>query len=222
MGFFRRHKFFTVISCLILLMWLLPLGAAYLDDPPDELQNKCGKEGRADDPRRIDRPGHLGSVLKVRLSDNGSFVDRCEFTDILYELNWDLPKHHNEFRPQLKPNAISLPKLVILYIHGWKHSASDNDYDFIRFSEQIDQLARENTDKKQVLGVSVGWNATSKIPPFNWVPFNNLTFWSKQTVADRIAQSGVITKILSSINSVLLRGDLAANQFIVVGHSFGA
>jgi hypothetical protein len=86
----------------------------------------------------------------------------------------------------------------------------------------MSQLARANAGKKQVLGVYVGWNAMSKVPPFNWFPFDNLTFWSKETIADRIAQSAVTTKIISSIGSVMSAGDSAANQFIVIGHSFGA
>jgi hypothetical protein len=57
-----------------------------------------------------------------------------------------------------------------------------------------------------VLGVYVDWNANSKVLPFDRFPFDNLTFWSKQRVADRIAQSGVTTKIISSISSVMSEG----------------
>jgi hypothetical protein len=222
MGFFRRHKFLSSVVVLGLLIWLVPYATAKLDDPAGK-QNKCGKEGRPDDPRRIDRPGHLGKVLKIQLTDDGKFVDRCELTDVLYELNWDSPPHPREFRPTRKPEAKLLPKFVVLYIHGWKHSASEGDSDVASFTGLIDQLARANAGKKQMLGVYVGWNAMSKVPPFNWFPFDNLTFWSKQTIADRIAQSAVTTKIISSIGSVMSAGDdSAANQFIVIGHSFGA
>ena len=222
MGFFRRHRFLSGVVVLILLTCLVPYATAYLDDPADRLQNRCGKEGRPDDPRRIDRPGHLGKVLKIRFTDDGEFVDRCELTDVLYELNWDSPEHPGEFRPRRKPEAKALPKFVVLYVHGWKHNASERDSDVVNFTGLIGQLARANAGKKQVLGVYVGWNAMSKVPPFNWFPFDNLTFWSKQTIADRIAQSAVTTKIVSSIGSAMSAGDSAANQFIVIGHSFGA
>jgi hypothetical protein len=111
---------------------------------------------------------------------------------------------------------------VVLYIHGWKHGAAEDDSDLVNFSKLIGQLASANAATKQVLGVYVGWNATSKIPPLNLFPFNNLTFWSKETIADRIAQSAVTTKIISSVGAVMSAGDSAANQFIVIGHSFGA
>ena len=82
-------------------------------------------------------------------------------------------------------------------------------------------------DKKQVLGIYIGWNARSKIPPFNFEVFDNLTLWTRSTIADRIAQTGVVTKILGSIASVLsydLPGGFspADIQFIAIGHSFGA
>jgi hypothetical protein len=106
-------------------------------------------------------------------------------------------------------------------VHGWKHNASADDTDHISFTQLVDRLTHANAGK-QVLGVYIGWNGTSKLPPFNWNPFDNLTFWSKQTTADRIAQSAVTTKIVSSIASVLSVGNSAANQFIAIGHSFGA
>jgi hypothetical protein len=217
-----RHKFLSTVIVLILLTWLVPYAVTAFDEPADRLQNKCGKEGRSDDPRRIERPGHLGKVLRIRLTDNGEFIDRCELTDVLYELNWDSPEHPGEFRPRRRLEVKPLPKFVVLYIHGWKHGASEFDSDVGSFRALIDQLAHTNSGKKQVLGVYVGWNATSKVFLFDRFPLDNLTFWSKETVADRIAQSAVTTKILSSIGSVMSQGDSAANQFIVIGHSFGA
>jgi hypothetical protein len=209
------------VVAAVLLTWLVPYAAAYLDDPADEHQNRCDPQGRPD-PVKLDRPGHLGEVLKIRLTDAGEFVDRCELTDVLFELNWDSPPHPDEVRPNASPGAKRLPKFVVLYIHGWKHSAAGDDGDVEKFRGLIGRLARANASEKQVLGVYVGWNATSKIPPFDRFPLNNLTFWSKQRVADRIAQSAVTTKIVSAIGSVMSRGDSAANQFITVGHSFGA
>jgi len=191
---------------------------AFRDDPPDSAQNRCD----SDDPLHVSRPGYLGKVLKIRLTDDGQFVDRCELTNVLFELNWDSPALPGEPRPERVSGVRPLPKFVVLYIHGWKHDASDDDSDVTHFAELIEQLAHANTGKKQVLGVYIGWNGASKIFPLNSFPFNNLTFWSKETGADRIAQSAVTTKIVSAIGSVMSAGDSAANQFITTGHSFGA
>lgn len=221
MKYFSEHKIFSLLILFGLLAWLAPSALAYLDDPADASQNKCSKEDKPDDPLKIERPNFVGRVLSIRLTDDGSFVDRCELSNVLYDLNWDAERHPGEFRPRRRPDAVSLPKLVVLYIHGWKHSADPRDSDFVNFSQMIHGLAA-NTPEKQVLGVYVGWNASSKIFPLNVSPLNNLTFWSKATVADRIAQSAVTTKIISSISSILSKGDAAANQFITIGHSFGA
>jgi len=162
--------------------------------------------------------------LRFRLTNDGALVDRCELSDVLYELNWNTP---GAARPPRKPDARSLPKFVVLYIHGWKHGGEDDDY--ANFAALIKRFANHptNADEKQVLGVYVDWNADSKVLPFDRFPFDNLTFWSKQRVADRIAQSGVTTKIISSISSVMSESDSegrdpATNQFITIGHSFGA
>src|SRR5262245_8785915 len=224
MGLLRRHWLLSAIVVLVLLTHLGPYATDYLDDPADTLQNQCKKEDRSDLPRHIARPAHPGGVLKIRLTNDGAFVNRCEFSDVLYELNWNTP---GAVRPPRKPDARSLPKFVVLYIHGWTHSGEDDDY--ANFKGLIERLANEssNADNKQLLGVYVDWNAKSKVLPFDRFPFDNLTFWSKQRVADRIAQSGVTTKIISAISPVMSEGDSegrdpATNQFITIGHSFGA
>ena len=219
----RRRPTLSGLIVLFILPLLVGCGAGYLDDPPDDSQNKC-PEGRVNDPRYSLRPAHAGNVIKIRLTNAGEFVDRCELTDALYDLNWDLPKGY--FGTTAKSDAVSMPKLVVLYIHGWKHSAANDDPDYLHFTHLISQLANVNANRKQVLGIYIGWNAASKIPPLNWDPFNNLTFWSKETIADRIAQTGVITKIVGSISAILSNApdsvDSSENQFIAIGHSFGA
>jgi hypothetical protein len=227
--FFRNHKFLSFIIgfvvILALLTWLVPYATAHGEDRADKHQNQCVSQGRRADPSSITRPGYVGKVLKIRLTDDGKFIDRCELTDVLYELNWDWqnPAFIAKSRPPIYPGAKPLPKFVVLYIHGWKHTASNNDDDFKRFTTLISQLSQANRSKKQVLGIYIGWNAASKVPLLDRFPFDNLTFWSKETIADRIAQSTVMTRILSSINSVLSElKDPAANQFVAIGHSFGA
>jgi hypothetical protein len=112
MGFLRRHKFISGFVAIALLYWIAPYATTAFDDPADKQQNKCSKDG----PLLTERPGYFGKVLKIRLTNDGKFVDRCELTDVLYELNWDMPLHPNEFRPNPKPDAKPLPKFVVLYL----------------------------------------------------------------------------------------------------------
>ena len=120
MRFIRDHKCVSFIVVLTLLTWLVPSAIAYLDDPPDQHQNGCDPQDRRAAPRTIARPGYAGQVPKIRLTDDGEFIDRCEPTDGLDELNWDWdnPAYLASQRPPIKPGAKSLPKSTPLPIQA--------------------------------------------------------------------------------------------------------
>jgi pimeloyl-ACP methyl ester carboxylesterase len=218
--FLKRHKLGLVVVALT-LAWLVPNWADMLDDPRDPSQNKC-LYGSPSDPIKVARPAYVGKVRTIRLTNAGEFVRRCELTDVLYELNWDHPVHPKEFRPKVRLDAKVLPKFVVLYIHGWKHDASADDTDYQHFTDRIQKLQAANKDSRQVFGVYIGWNAAPKLPPFSFPWIKNLTFWSKERIADRIAQSAVVTKIISAIGAMRETTPLGSDQFVVIGHSFGA
>ncbi len=118
------------------------------------IQNKCTGAGDKD-PSNWRRPTS-GEVKNIALTNQGEFVDRCQLTDVLDELIWDRPTP-----PPLtiKPDAVSKPKLVVLFVHGWMHNGSKEDPNYKRFTELIKKLAADQT--KQVLGVYVTWNAST-------------------------------------------------------------
>jgi hypothetical protein len=121
------------------------------------------------------------------------------------------------FRPgSRKPDAKSLPRFTVLYVHGWKHGADPADSDLTEFKRLIARLADTNPDR-QVLGIYVAWNAA-----WGLGVVDNLSFWSKKHIADRIAQSAVITKIIGAIGATKTTTVTATDQFIAIGHSFGA
>lgn len=84
---------------------------------PDDNQEKCRAGGN-----RVPSDGHSpsGIVRVIRLTDDGEFADRCELTDVLYEIR--NPKKS---------------ELVVRYIHGWKHNAGDRDADLRAFRIMI-------------------------------------------------------------------------------------
>ncbi|WP_369720164.1 hypothetical protein AB8Z38_23550 [Bradyrhizobium sp. LLZ17] len=110
----------------------------------------------------------------------------------------------------------------MMYIHGWKHNGDRGDEDRKRFGELVDKLSAANLHKKQVLGVFIGWNAKPRLFPLTLPYLENLTFWSKKQVADRIAQSAVVTKIVGAVGAVLNQSQSGKDQFVAIGHSFGA
>jgi hypothetical protein len=118
----------------------------------------------------------------------------------------------------VKPGAVSLPKLVLLYFHGWKHNADESDTDRVKFEELIQELRDREAERRYVVGIYVGWNAEAPL----WGLLENITFWVKKNNADRIAQSSSVTEIYSAIGSIVSRDPARQDQFIAIGHSFGA
>ena len=181
----------------------------------DLSQNKCNDRGPSQhNPLNVARPSN--AVKVIRLTNSGEFVDRCEFTDALFELNWDIPRQPGDLLPPRLEGAQSLPKLIVLYIHGWKHNADKDDTDLIRFTALVDRLRTVNAGKSNVAGIYIGWNAEAGLGLLD-----NLTFWSKKDTADRIAQSNSVTEIVSAIGAMSQSVD-NRDQFVAIGHSFGA
>jgi hypothetical protein len=204
---------YMLIPILLICYFVVPVGLEALDAPADPNQNKC-LPGSPNDPIQTPRP-NSGVVKLIRLTNAGAFVNRCEFTDALDELVWDrLPK--GAFGPPRILDAKSLPRFTILYVHGWKHGADATDSDLTEFKRLIGRLADANPDR-QVLGVYIAWNAACGLGVVD-----NLSFWSKKLIADRIAQSAVVTKIVGAIGASRKKTADAADQFIAIGHSFGA
>jgi len=152
----------------------------------------------------------------IRLTNLGEFVERCELTDVLYELNWGRDDQVGHPHAEFDPKAPKLPKLAVLYVHGWKHDASKNDQNRVEFESLIDRLREKHKTDKYVVGIYVTWNAKADLPE----PLESLSFWVKKADADRISQGGAVTKIVSSIGAVIKQN--GHDQFIALGHSFGA
>jgi hypothetical protein len=216
--FFWRNLFSTLVVICFAAFLLAPLWLDRNDPLPGAPQNKCEKHltDPAHDPRRICRPND--DIKIIRLTNSGEFADRCELTNALYELNWDRDRPSESFGAAACPDAQSLPKLAVLYIHGWKHDASPDDDDLKNFTALIHDLRKRHANNKHVVGIFVGWNASAGLPGL----LENVSFWVKKTDADRIAQSSVVTKIVSSMGAITKAAPGRADQFITIGHSFGA
>lgn len=183
----------------------------------DSSHQEC-RWGNEDDPRYFRGRPSSGAVKVIHLTNSGELAKRCELTDVLYELNWDRPidRSYLDYGPCYRVDAKSLPKLVVLFIHGWKHGDDGEDTNLIDFERKIKNLAIAREDR-QVLGVYITWNARWGL----YQDFENLSFWAKKLLADRIAQSGSVTSIISAIGSIKNRVT-SGDQFIAIGHSFGA
>ncbi|MBR1164619.1 hypothetical protein [Bradyrhizobium elkanii] len=217
-GFFNRNKLSVGLIAAFAAFLLAPLYFNLAEPAAGRPQNKCNadQDDPQQDPRIIERPND--DIKVIRLTNSGEFADRCELTNALYELNWDRSRPEFSFGVRFDPNAPRLPKLAVLYIHGWKHNADAADSDLQHFTELIQTLRKTHAGKRYVVGIYVGWNADAPL----WGPLENITFWVKKNNADRIAQSANVTFIFSAIGSIVKADPRQQDQFIAIGHSFGA
>ena len=213
-----RAKLLTSFVLIFLAFLYAPLLFNISDPVAGRPQNKCEKHftDPIHDPRTFARPND--DLKVIRLTNSGEFADRCDLTNALYELNWDRPRPPTSFGVKVKPGASHLPKLVLLYIHGWKHSADEDDSDRHNFEKLVRSLRSAEEGKRYVVGIFVGWNADSPLPGI----LENLTFSVKKNNADRIAQSSSVTEIYSAVGSIVKADPEQRDQFIAIGHSFGA
>ncbi len=204
--------FDSKMGTLIASMVLVYLTARYLVLPClSKRWNKLDADPQPDCSERDDRPvpskarpSKRPVVKLIELTDLGEFVDRCQLTDVLYELT-----------------RVDRPELIVSYIHGWMHDATRDDEDRKKFEHWIrflDKLSRRMKPRRHVVGVYIGWQGA-----FGPGPLRFLTFWNRKRAADQICQSGAVTKIIADMeNARALNKHSRDDLRIMVGHSFGA
>ncbi len=112
--------------------------------------------------------------------------------------------------------------VVVVFVHGWKHNASEQDENVRSFKDAMktmtailgDTFAESELGKRRLIGVYVGWRGASIEVPV----LKELTFWDRKAVAEELG-SGGITRLLLDLDRITA-GE-ARNVLVVVGHSFG-
>jgi hypothetical protein len=206
------------LSCWLSVLFTLVIGGcgSYGGPVAHQYQERCPfQPSWREDPADKTRPTPGNPVFTLKLTSQGEWVDRCDYADLLQELQANLE-----------------PLKIVLYVHGWKHGPESADRR--RFGELIEKMAvaersktsSSSAEPRKIVGIYIGWPAhTIDIPIFE-----ELTYWGRQKAADRISQSGIVAKIVAGIASV--RGAISStpiphqplnqDQFIFIGHSFGA
>jgi len=157
----------------------------------------------------------------VEFDDQGWFADRKQM-EALFALLDRIERNDRKHA------------LILLYVHGWKHNASqcdDNVICFSRLVERMDILERhvgeilpEYRSAKEigrtVVGVYVGWRGLSVDAGF----LTNTTFWTRKATAERVGRGGVkelLTRLEDYRASRNPHRDLDKTQLVIAGHSFG-
>lgn len=147
-------------------------------------------------------------------------------------------KYQNKVLEHIKQQATKDGGVVLItFIHGWKHNASERDDNLKEFKNSLraisEQLKSEFSDgsvlgKRRLVGVYIGWRGGSLDLPV----LEETTFWDRKAVAEEVGKGGV-TRFLLELDRAINRkpptgidenrtnGDQNKNVMVVIGHSFG-
>ncbi len=130
---------------------------------------------------------------------------------------------------ELEKRAQEQELLIVVFVHGWHHSAAPGDGNIFTLHKALAQLTDAEaqlakdlgTPEREVAGVYLGWRGDSVAPEMlNWA-----TFWDRKNTAQKVGHGGV-TEVLSRLERIKQKtGDAGSRhsrtRLVVVGHSFG-
>jgi len=153
----------------------------------------------------------------IELDDQGQLWQRKQMDKVLTKVATDL---------------IEQDALVVVFVHGWKHSAKVGDDNIQSFRKSLMRLSAMESaisnsmgmQPRKVTGIYLGWRGGS----VSWPVLKNLTFWERKETAHKVGY-GATTEVLGRLE--LLRntkhaidrkeGKESGTRLAVVGHSFG-
>lgn len=162
-------------------------------------------------------------------SNNEYLLGFAEFDD--QGQLWDR-KQKDALLDQIYQSTTDTELLMVVFVHGWKHSAKAGDTNIGLFHQQLKRLSAMETEisrkrgapARKVVGIYLGWRGGSVSLPL----LKELTFWSRKSTAHKVGYGGV-TEVLSELELIQKTKQYIASQdkkesstrLIVVGHSFG-
>lgn len=151
-----------------------------------------------------DRSAKIGFI---EFNDHGFQKDPVAVTNILANISG------------LNSDREVAPLLLVVFIHGWHHNASQDDSNVKSFKDFLINLQYEednvsfDSTTRQVVGVYIGWRGES-----NESVFSPLTYRSRKLAGLRVGQYG-LQEILAELS--LIRESKRSNRLVSIGHSFG-
>jgi len=150
----------------------------------------------------------------IEFDDRGQLWDRKQMGSVIDKLTTE---------------AANKDLLMMVFVHGWKHSAAPHDGNIETFRKILSGLSEDENHisqlsgrpARQVAGVYLGWRGGSVTVPV----VENLTFWDRKNTAQNVGHGGV-TEVLNRLERLKLDKDSiyeggSATQLVVIGHSFG-
>ena len=136
------------------------------------------------------------SVAYVELTDQGLFHRRDQLDQAL----------------QLVRDEPATPTHVVLFVHGWKHSARFDDPNVADFNSRIMPVLAAASPGRTV-GIYVGWRGS----PLE--VFKSVTFYDRKSSADHVAR-GSLREVLANLRVLRQQGH-GKLRVTLIGHSFG-
>lgn len=157
----------------------------------------------------------------------GSFYQEYEHFDLAFA---EFSERGNAFSRsrietilrEIRAHAKAKGAVVVVFVHGWKHNASEQDPNVTSFRNVLRHLSRQNDDlmrNRHLIGVYVGWRGATLTVPY----LEQLTFWERKAAAEEVGKGGV-TEFLLRLDQIDQQDPLEnglPNVLVTVGHSFG-
>jgi pimeloyl-ACP methyl ester carboxylesterase len=149
----------------------------------------------------------------IEFDDQGQLWDRPQMTAVL---------------DAIATESASKELLMVVFVHGWKHSAAPGDDNIETFRKALANLSAADarvsslhgTRPRQVVGVYLGWRGGSVSFPVA----KELTFWERKNTAHKVGH-GSVTEVLSRLEVIKETKNFVGSnndtRLVVVGHSFG-
>ncbi|NVK40172.1 MAG: alpha/beta fold hydrolase [Oceanospirillaceae bacterium] len=179
--------------------------------PADIQTQQCAEHAR----QVVEPSSDAGYSLNfIEFDDQGSLWDRAQMGAVLDALSAD---------------SVQGDLLIVVFVHGWKHSAASGDPNIDTFRRVLAQLSENEAymagltglPPRRVAGVYLGWRGGSVPVPL----LEDLTFWNRKNTAQKVGH-GDVTEVLSRLEKLKrdrgsIDGNYGAVRLVVVGHSFG-
>ena len=144
---------------------------------------------------------HRIPIAYVEIDEQGYFQDRGQIEQALALAT--------------KPGKT---KYVVVFVHGWFHSASPADENVQRFKCALNNLQSiDGNLQEEVIGIYIGWRGES----WNLPGIKFATFWDRKNTSDEVGR-GSLVEFLTRLERVVKPSADSRNKLMLVGHSFGA
>ncbi|MCP3919384.1 MAG: alpha/beta fold hydrolase [bacterium] len=118
--------------------------------------------------------------------------------------------------------------LLVVFVHGWKHSAAPGDENIKLFRDNLARLSKiesrvakmTGAPERKVAGVYLGWRGGS----VSLSGLEQLTFWDRKSTAHTVGHGDVVEVLgrLEQVRDVAHGIDEGSRtRLVVIGHSFG-